>query len=88
MKISSHQIQAALDAYVSARKGGAKRTASNPAETPVGALARRIDEMPDERDRLVKDLRNQVLRGRYHVSSTEIVSALLGRLTADLLDRD
>jgi hypothetical protein len=92
MKISAHQVRAALDAYINARRAGTKRSASAPESAlrsmAVDSFQRRIDDMPEVRDLLVRDLRSQVLCGRYHIPSDEIVDALLGRLTADLLDQE
>ena len=47
-----------------------------------------MHELPDERDTIVHQLRRKVRRGRYFVSSRDIVDALLGRLTADLLNQE
>jgi len=88
MKISAHEARAALDAYINARaRRISKGTLSEPAglSLPVAALQRQLHGLPDERELLVKGLRARVRRGNYHVSSDEIVNALLGRLTADLL---
>jgi anti-sigma28 factor (negative regulator of flagellin synthesis) len=89
VKISSGQVRAALEAYVKTR---GQRSSQPPHATPsvapsrVDGLHHRLNEMPDERDTLVRELRTKVRHGRYYVSSRRIVDALLGRLTADLLE--
>jgi anti-sigma28 factor (negative regulator of flagellin synthesis) len=92
MKISSQQVRAALAAYVTGRaKHAAAKTVGRPAgESPqsVSGLEHRLANLPDERDTIVHELRRKIRRGRYFVSSRDIVNALLGRLTADLLNED
>jgi hypothetical protein len=91
MKISSHEVRAALDAYAKTRRGRGKEqfTVDGTTEPDVPADAlRRIEAMPDERAMLVRDLRRKLLHGRYHVASADIVRELLGRLAADLLAQD
>lgn len=92
MKISADQVRAALKAYVTGRqKEGFPSQPSPAAAAPsvaVDQLQQRLDAMPEERAVLVQGLKSQVRRGRYHVASLDIVNALLGRLTADLLGHD
>jgi len=85
LKISSHQVRAALDAYVKAKREDRRPEAADGEVERVQGLHDRLSELPEEREILVQDLRTKVRRGRYYVSSREIVDALLGRLTADLL---
>jgi hypothetical protein len=92
MKISSHQVRAALDAYVSGKRAtgvpGTPIDAQQSPKTPVAGLEDRLKDLPEERDTLVHDLRRKIRKGRYYVSSRDIVDALLGRLTADLLNQE
>lgn len=91
MKISSHQVRAALQAYVagkSARKGADANGRSVEGRAGVEGLEHRLRSMPDERDTIVHELRRKIRRGRYFVSSRDIVDALLGRLAADLLNQE
>jgi anti-sigma-28 factor FlgM len=93
MKISSHQVRAALDAYiVGKRTTGAPGTQVGmqlePPRAPVAGLEDRLKDLPEERDTLVHDLRRKIRKGRYYVSSRDIVDALLGRLAADLLNQE
>ena len=91
MKISSHQVRAALEAYVAARSEQQVRSAeaaATDAPQSVRSLERRLKTMPEERETIVHDLRRKIRRGRYFVSSRDIVDALLGRLTADLLHQE
>ena len=92
MKISSQQVRAALAAYVSGRAKHAAGDASvRPVEDGHGGidgLEGRLASLPDERDTIVHELRRKIRRGRYFVSSRDIVNALLGRLAADLLNED
>ena len=84
-------MRAALDAYVKGKRHertAAKKPSTAFGEAGVDGLQHRLSELPDERDILVHDLRAKVRRGRYFVSSRDIVDALLGRLTADLLKHD
>jgi len=89
MKISSHQVRAALAAYTNGKvnRFAAATTVltGSTARIRVARLGDRLKALPDERDTLVHDLRRKIRRGRYYVSSRDIVDALLGRLTADLL---
>lgn len=89
MKISSQQVRAALAAYVDgkARHAGSKSSARS-VDGPVDGLEDRLATLPDERDTIVHELRRKIRRGRYFVSSRDIVNALLGRLAADLLNED
>lgn len=91
MKISSQQVRAALAAYVSGRAKHAAVKASGrsvDSEKRVDGLEGRLANLPDERDTIVHELRRKIRRGRYFVSSRDIVNALLGRLAADLLNED
>jgi len=92
MKISSHQVRAALAAYANGKlHHGAVMTSVFPKAGPrmrVAGLEQTLKDMPDERDTLVHDLRRKIRRGRYYVSSRDIVDALLGRLAADLLNQE
>jgi hypothetical protein len=92
LKISSHQVRAALNAYVKGKRQGMSPLPSHPSGSdgpmPFDGLANRLNELPEEREILVHDLRTQVRRGRYFVSGRDIVDALLGRLTADLLNQE
>lgn len=92
MKISSQQVRAALAAYVDAKAKHAPRTAGERAvgagEASVGELGDQLASLPEERDTIVHELRRKIRRGRYFVSSRDIVNALLGRLAADLLNED
>jgi len=92
MKISSHQVRAALQAYAEGKSARAAAEASGrplQSERPaVESLGHRLRSMPDERDTIVHELRRKIRRGRYFVSSRDIVDALLGRLTADLLNQE
>ena len=92
MKISSHQVRAALDAYVNAKRSPNADAASilpkDGARVRVAGLEHRLKDLPDERDTLVHELRRKIRRGRYYVSSRDIVDALLGRLAADLLNQE
>lgn len=90
MKISSHQVRAALAAYIARRAQLAHAAPSALAAVaePVDGLEDRLHELPDERETIVHQLRRKVRRGRYFVSSRDIVDALLGRLTADLLNQE
>jgi len=92
MKISSHQVRAALAAYVNGKLQRGPATASVlPRDEPrlrVENLEDRLKDLPDERDTLVHALRRKIRRGRYYVSSRDIVDALLGRLAADLLNQE
>jgi anti-sigma28 factor (negative regulator of flagellin synthesis) len=92
MKISSQQVKAALAAYVD---GKAKHTERTAGERAVGEgeardpeLEQHLANLPEERDTIVHQLRRKIRRGRYFVSSRDIVNALLGRLTADLLNEE
>jgi len=92
MKISSQQVKAALAAYVGGKAKHAQPTAG---ERAVGEGAARdpklehdLANLPEERDTIVHELRRKIRRGRYFVSSRDIVNALLGRLVADLLNED
>jgi len=89
MKISSHQVRAALEAYVNGHRHRASVASPSPAATGarprVDDFEHRLKDLPDQRDTLVHDLRRKIRRGSYFVSSRDIVDALLGRLTADLL---
>lgn len=90
MKISSHQVRAALETYVARRAQQAPAEPANgaPATASVEGLEHRLHELPDERETIVHQLRRKIRRGRYFVSSRDIVDALLGRLTADLLNQE
>ncbi len=91
MKISSHQVRAALAAYVAARRSHAApgcTTHSRDERPTATGLEHQVHALPDERDTIVHELRRKIRRGRYFVSSRDIVDALLGRLTADLLNHD
>lgn len=92
MKISSQQVRAALAAYVDAKAKHAPRIAAERAvgagEARVGELGDQLASLPEERDTIVHELRRKIRRGRYFVSSRDIVNALLGRLAADLLNED
>jgi Anti-sigma-28 factor, FlgM len=92
MKISSHQVRAALAAYASGKlHRGAVSTSVFSKNAPglrVAGLEDHFKELPDERDTIVHDLRRKIRHGRYYVSSRDIVDALLGRLTADLLNQE
>ena len=89
MKISSQQVKAALAAYVDGRAKHSRRTAGERAvgegEAPSPELEHHLANLPEQRDTIVHELRRKIRRGRYFVSSRDIVDALLGRLTADLL---
>lgn len=92
MKISSQQVRAALAAYVDAK---AKRARQSAGERAVGdgeqralGLENHLANLPEERETIVHELRRKIRRGRYFVSSRDIVNALLGRLAADLLNED
>ena len=92
MKISSQQVKAALAAYVD---GKAKHANPAAGERAVGVgeardpeLEHQLANLPEERDTIVHELRRKIRRGRYFVSSRDIVDALLGRLTADLLNQE
>ncbi|HLJ84065.1 MAG TPA: hypothetical protein VKT51_07845 [Candidatus Eremiobacteraceae bacterium] len=88
MKISARQVKAAVDAYLRDRLaiGETTKTASPPvAKTKRDeALRQFLDLMPEERDIVVHELRAKVRKGKYFISSAEIVEALLGRLAAGL----
>jgi anti-sigma28 factor (negative regulator of flagellin synthesis) len=88
VKISTEQVRAALEAYVKTKRGKRTESGDSAAESgaPVDGLQRRLHDMPDERDIIVHDLRTKVRHGAYFVPSRAIVDALLGRLTADLLE--
>lgn len=92
MKISSHQVRAALAAYVSGKlHHRAVTTSVLPSARRsfrVAGLEQSLKDLPDERDTLVHELRRKIRRGRYYVSSRDIVDALLGRLAADLLNQE
>ena len=90
MKISSQQVQAALAAYVGSKNRHAQRAAATPGadEAQVWGLENQLANLPEQRDTIVHELRRKIRRGRYFVSSRDIVNALLGRLTADLLNED
>jgi len=91
MKISSHQVRAALQAYVagkSVRAADANGRSVDSRRSGVEGLENRLRSMPDERDTVVHELRRKIRRGRYFVSSRDIVDALLGRLAADLLNQE
>lgn len=92
MKISSHQVRAALEAYVNAKRqpplAASAFRAKDEARPRVDGLELKLKDLPDERDTLVHDLRRKIRRGRYFVSSRDIVDALLGRLAADLLNQE
>jgi len=91
MKISSHQVRAALAAYVDGklhRGAVASTVVPKGPRVRVEGLELRMRDLPDERDTLVHDLRRKIRRGRYYVSSRDIVDALLGRLAADLLNQE
>lgn len=92
MKISSQQVRAALAAYVSGRAKHAAATTSgrsvDGSPDTVHGLEDQLATLPDERDTIVHELRRKIRRGRYFVSSRDIVNALLGRLAADLLNED
>lgn len=92
MKISSQQVRAALAAYVDAKAKHAPRIAAERAvgagEARVGELGDQLASLPEERDTIVHELRRKIRRGRYFVSSRDIVNALLGRLAADLLNEE
>jgi len=88
VKISTEQVRAALEAYVKTKRGKRRADdgASDAASARVDGLQRVVHDMPDERDIIVHDLRTKVRHGAYFVPSRAIVDALLGRLTADLLE--
>jgi len=92
MKISSQQVKAALAAYVDGRAKHARRTAGERAvgegEAPSPELEHHLANLPEQRDTIVHELRRKIRRGRYFVSSRDIVNALLGRLAADLLNEE
>ena len=92
MKISSQQVRAALAAYVSGRaKHAAVKASGRSVEAEqdrVPGLEGQLANLPDERDTIVHELRRKIRRGRYFVSSRDIVNALLGRLAADLLNEE
>ena len=91
MKISSHQVRAALQAYVAGKSARAAANANGRSvegRSGVEGLEHRLRSMPDERDTIVHELRRKIRRGRYFVSSRDIVDALLGRLAADLLNQE
>lgn len=91
MKISAHQVRAALEAYVKQRaltRANQPKAKAQASGEPVDGLQIRLRELPDVRELLVHNLRTRVRRGRYFVSSKEIVDALLGRLAADLLNQE
>ena len=92
MKISSQQVRAALAAYVDARAKRARQRAGERAvgggDERVGELGDQLANLPEERETIVHELRREIRRGRYFVSSRDIVNALLGRLAADLLNED
>lgn len=91
MKISSHQVRAAIEAYANRKQSRGPADASlAKAGTRASAagLERCLNELPDQRDTLVHELRRKIRRGRYFVSSRDIVDALLGRLAADLLNQE
>lgn len=91
MKISSQQVRAALAAYIDGR---ANHSATSSGRSVHGAPARvsgledELASLPDQRDTIVHELRRKIRRGRYFVSSRDIVNALLGRLAADLLNEE
>lgn len=91
MKISWHQVRAALDAYAKSKGEREERPgalgAAERETVVVDRLQREIDAMPDERALLVHSLRTKLRRGSYHVPSLEIVRALLGRLAVDRSQR-
>jgi anti-sigma28 factor (negative regulator of flagellin synthesis) len=89
MKISARQVQAVLDAYVH-HAGDAARTRSSSSRSQAVAptpdeFRREFELLPEQRDIVVHDLRAKIRSGNYFVSSSEIVDALLGRLTASLI---
>ena len=91
MKISARQVQAVLDAYAH-HAGDAARNRSRAGATPPMAaepdeFRHQFELLPEQRDIVVHDLRAKVRSGSYFVSSSEIVDALLGRLTANLIVR-
>lgn len=92
MKISSQQVRAALAAYIDGRAKHARRSAGERAvgdgEARDPELENRLANLPEERETIVHELRRKIRRGRYFVSSRDIVNALLGRLAADLLNED
>jgi anti-sigma28 factor (negative regulator of flagellin synthesis) len=91
MKISSHQVKAAVAAYVekkNKRHAAAGRPDASSERSSVAGLEHRLKDLPDERDTIVHELRRKIRRGRYFVSSRDIVDALLGRLAADLLNQE
>jgi hypothetical protein len=83
-------VRAALNAYVAGKRHGPlpSHPSGSDGPMPFDRLANRLNELPEEREILVHDLRAQVRRGRYFVSGRDIVDALLGRLTADLLNQE
>ena len=91
MKISARQVRAVIDAYVH-RAGDALQRRPNvdamqPAAAAPDALVRELELLPEQRDIVVHDLRAKIRSGSYFVESSEIVDALLGRLTANLIAR-
>lgn len=92
LKISSHQVRAALNAYVKGKRHGMSPSSPDASggesPMPFEGLANHLSNLPEEREILVHDLRAKVRRGHYFVSGRKIVDALLGRLTADLLNQE
>jgi anti-sigma28 factor (negative regulator of flagellin synthesis) len=89
MKISARQVRAVLDAYARhVEETGRGRIDAQSRGSSVAApdeIRREFEMLPEERDIVVHDLRAKIRAGRYFVSSTEIVDALLGRLAANLI---
>jgi len=91
MKISSQQVRAALAAYIDGKAKHVHRAgerAVGGGQATVPELESYLANLPEQRDTIVHELRRKIRRGRYFVSSRDIVNALLGRLAADLLNED
>jgi anti-sigma28 factor (negative regulator of flagellin synthesis) len=76
-----HQAGVAAREPSNASANHAKRAAPD-------QFRREFELLPEQRDIVVHDLRAKIRSGNYFVSSGEIVDALLGRLTANLIARD
>jgi hypothetical protein len=89
MKISARQVRAVLAAYVrrdaQPGRGGITAMMTFAILKAPDDLRRHFELLPEQRDIVVHDLRSKIRAGNYHVSSSEIVDALLGRLAANLI---
>ncbi|GIV02259.1 MAG: flagellar biosynthesis anti-sigma factor FlgM [Armatimonadetes bacterium] len=86
MKVSQEQIKAILKE----RKAGgfSKNVATGGALTErdvqlLGELRERIKQMPEIREELVLQVKEQIARGEYNPSAEEIADAMIRRTLAD-----